>query len=334
MHERPFFVVSAPRSGSTLLRLILDAHPRLAVPPPGWLFDLVYPYLYSYGDLGQRQNLLALAEDIMATPTVGKWPIKLKPEELINASGEASFAGLYAALHRAYAQAEGKLRWGEKTPRNSFWMDEIRSLFPDAQFIHIVRDGRDQAIDISDSVLWPNSVYSGANLWRRYVMAVRDCAQRLPAGAFLEFRYEDLCAAPEATIRRLCEFLDEQLDVHMLAPHETRSAREWSTHPLHARTAQPITTRYCEMYKARLSSADVAALESLIGGTLARFGYPVSGRARAIPPRLAAQMIESDTVTNPENVAYRRWHEKRRQQRKARGIWKDADRGSLLWSMN
>lgn len=334
MHGRPFFIVSAPRSGSTLLRLVLDAHPQLAVPPPGWLFDLVFPYIYSYGDLADRQNLLSLAEDILSAPTVGKWPVKLSAEALADAAETPSFAGLYAALHRAYAQSERKQRWGEKTPRNSFWMDEIGSLFPDAQFIHIVRDGRDQAIDISDSVLWPNSVYSGADLWRRYVTAVCDSAQRLPVGAFMEIRYEDLCAAPEATIRRLCEFLDEEFDARMLAPHETQSARDWSAHPLHAKTAQPISTRYCEMYKARLSSTDVAALESLIGGMLARFGYPVSGRARAIPPRLAAQMIESDTVTNPENVAYRRWHEERRKKRKERGVWNDTDRNSLLWSMN
>ena len=332
--ERPFFVVSAPRSGSTLLRLMLDAHPRLAVPPPDWLFDLVYPYLYSYGDLRQPANLLALAEDMLETPTVGKWPVKPAPAELVRAATEPSFAGLYAALHRGYAQAEGKPRWGEKTPRNSFWIDEIRALFTDAQFIHIVRDGRDQAIDISDSMLWPYSVYAGASLWQRYVTAVRESAESLPADAFIEIRYEELCAAPEATVRRLCEFLREPFDQRMLTPHETRSARAWSTHPLHAKTAQPISTRYCGMYKTRLPAADVAALEALIGDTLRSFGYAVAGAPRAIPPRLAAKMLESDTVTNPENVAYRRWHEDRRKQRRERGIWRDADRESLLWGMN
>ncbi len=332
--QRPFFIVSAPRSGSTLLRLILDAHPRLAVPPPGWLFDMVYPYVFSYGDLRAAQNLLALAEDMLQTPTVRKWPLELTPEALARAAREPTFAGVYEALHVAYAGREGKTRWGEKTPRNSFWMDEIRALFPDAQFIHIVRDGRDQAIDISDSLLWPYSVYSGANLWQRYVNAVRDSAERLAREAFHEIRYEDLCAAPEAAIRRLCEFLGEPFDRCMLAPHETRSARAWSGHPLHARTAQPISTKYCEMYRTRLSHEDVAALEGLIGGTLQRFGYPVSGSAAPIPTRLAGQLLESDTITNPENVPYRRWHEERRKERKARGVWTDADRSSRLWGMN
>ena len=332
--ERPFFIVSAPRSGSTLLRLILDAHPRLAVPPPGWLFDMVFPYLFSYGDLGKPPNLLALAEDMLETPTVRKWPLKLTPEALARASREPTFAGVYEALHVAYAGLESKARWGEKTPRNSFWIDEIRALFPTAQFIHIVRDGRDQAIDISDSLLWPYSVYSGAGLWERYVSAVRDSAARLTRDAFHEIRYEDLCAAPETVIRDLCEFLGEKFDPSMLAPHETRSARAWSEHPLHAKTAQPISTKYCEMYRTRLSAEDVAALESLIGGTLQRFNYPLSGSVHSIPARLAGQLIESDTVTNPENVPYRRWHEERRKERKARGIWKDSDRPSRLWGMN
>lgn len=332
--QRPFFIISAPRSGSTLLRLILDVHPRLAVPPPGWLLDLVYPYLYSYGDLGRAENLLALAEDILETPTVGKWPVRPAPAKLTAAARTPTFAGIYEALHEAYARSEGKARWGEKTPRNSFWMDEILALFPHAQFIHIVRDGRDQAIDISDSLLWPYSIYSGAALWQRYVNAVRDSAVRLPADAFFEIRYEDLCAAPEARIRQLCEFLGEAFDTRMLSPQESRSAQAWSAHPLHAKTAQPISTKYCEMYRTRLPAGDVAALEALIGDTLESFGYPVSGAPAPISARLAAQLIESDTVTNPENVPYRRWHEERRKERRAQGVWRDVDRPSLLWGMN
>lgn len=332
--NRPFFVVSAPRSGSTLLRLILDTHSRLAVPPPGWLFDLVYPYLYSYGDLGKPQNLLALAEDILGTPTVSKWPVKVDAQELVRQSEQPTFKGLYDALHRAYAQLEGKTRWGEKTPRNGFWMDEIHALFPDAQFIHIVRDGRDQAIDISDSLLWPNAVYSGASLWQRYVEAIRGYAGQLPASAFMEVRYEDMCAAPEAVIRRLCGFLGVEFEAPMLSPHATRAARAWSTHPLHAKTAQPISTRYCGMYKTRLPAGDVAAVEALIGDTLQLLGYALSGARQALAPGIAAKMLESDTVTNPENVAYKRWHEERRKQRKAQGVWQDSERDSLLWSMN
>jgi hypothetical protein len=88
------------------------------------------------------------------------------------------------------------------------------------------------------------------------------------------------------------------------------------------------------MYKTRLPAADVSALEALIGHTLERFGYPLTGAPCPVARRLAAQFEESDTVTNPENVAYRRWHEERRKKRKEHGVWSDADRDSLLWGMN
>jgi len=148
--------------------------------------------------------------------------------------------------------------------------------------------------------------------------------------------YDDHVAYRDASsrVRRLCGFLRENFHPRMLAPHETRSARAWSGHPLHAKTAQPISTKYCEMYKSRLPAPDVAVIEALIGETLARFGYPLSGVPRAAPARLAAQLLESDTVTNPENLPYRRWHEERREERKARGVWRDADRNSLLWGMH
>lgn len=330
----PIFVVSAPRSGSTLLRLILNTHPRIDVPPPGWLFDMIYPYMYSYGDLKTPANLVALAEDVLETPTVSKWRLSISAQELAAKARESTFRGIFSALHEAHMALEGKRRWGEKTPRHGFWMDEIGGLFPEAQFIHIVRDGRDMAIDISDSILLPYSVYSGANLWQRYVTAIRDSASRIDPGHYLEVRYEDLCANSETIIRRICDYLGEEFEPAMLSPNKTRSAQSWSTHPLHAKTAQPISTRYCEMYKARITTDDTAALEALIGKTLQSFGYPITGRGKPLDARLASQLIESDAVTNPENVEFKKWHEERRKQRRKAGVWKDAERASFLWGMN
>ena len=329
----PFFVVSAPRSGSTLLRLILDAHPRLAVPPPGWLFELVYPYLYSYGDLTQAANLRELAEDILETPTVKKWPISTDPDGLAAAARAPGFRGLFDAVHRLYVESTGKARWGEKSPRDCFWMDEIRAEFPDAKFVHLLRDGRDQAIDLADSTLWPYSLFSAADLWQSYVMAARASGGRLPSDAYLEVRYEDLCADPKRTLETICAFLGEEFDPRMLAHHETASARKWSDDPLHAKTSRPITAEYCGMFETRLSGADRAALDAHIGDTLKLLGYPVSPSAKPIDARLAAQLLNSDRITNPANVPYKRWHEQRRRARLERGMWRERDRDSLLWAM-
>ena len=332
--EDPFFILSAPRSGSTLLRLILDTHPLLAVPPPAWLFEMVYPFLYSYGDLAVRENARALAEDMLEAPTVKKWPIACDPDSLLEAAPQRTFAGLYDGLHRLYAEAAGKARWGEKTPRNCFWVEEILGCFPGARFIHIVRDGRDMAIDIADSKLWPYSVYSGADMWRQYVASARASGTRLGAGRYLEVRYEALCKDPEGSIRGLCDFLAVDFDPVMLAHHLSPSARQWAGEELHEKTSRPITARYCGMYQRRLNASDRGALEALVGPELASFGYPLEGEAAAISERVAAQLLNNDRITNPANVAYKEWHAGRRRERRDRGVWRAGDRASQLWALD
>ena len=330
----PFFIVSAPRSGSTLLRLIMDAHPALAVPPPAWLFDMVYPYVYSYGDLSVAANLMELAEDMLEAPTVKKWPVRPSAAELVAASEAPTYAGLYAALHRLYAEATGKTRWGEKTPRNGFWIDEILGEFPGAKFIHIVRDGRDMAFDIAESVLLPYSLYCSALMWRESVAAIRESAGRLGPDVVYQVRYEDLCADAGKALRGVCAFLGEDFAPEMLTHHENSAAQQWSETPLHARTARPINTDFCGIYRSRLGPDDVAAIESVIGGLLTDCGYPLAGAPRQIPPRLAAQNWISDTVTNPENVAFKRWHAERRRERLERAVFDRKDRESLIWAVD
>ncbi|MFX0199496.1 MAG: sulfotransferase, partial [Candidatus Hodarchaeota archaeon] len=104
---RPIFIVSSPRSGSTLLRLILDTHPRLAIPPPGHLFHLIFPYLYSYGNVSEEANLRTLVEDVLEAPTIKRWPIKFSVEQILAGVREPSFAAVYEYLHVAYAESQG-----------------------------------------------------------------------------------------------------------------------------------------------------------------------------------------------------------------------------------
>ncbi len=332
--SRPVFIVSAPRSGSTLFRLILDAHPRLAVPSPAWLYEMVYPYLYSYGDLASPENFMALAEDIFENPFIKNMKLDITPKDLVSASEEPTFRGLYDALHRHYAERTGKERWGEKSPRNSFWMEEIKGDFPDAQFVHIVRDGRDMAIDIADSPeMLPENIYSGAHVWKDFTGAAHGSGKRMGDSDYYVIRYEDLCAEPEDALKKLCEFLGEDFDAQMLAHHQTESSKNWSSLPNHVKSGRPISTQYCEMYKTRLPADDVSALEEVMGDLLVEFGYPVGESAKPITEKLAAQLMESEMISAPRVIAYRKWHADRRRERLSEGVWKLEDRKSLLRSL-
>ncbi len=331
---KPFFVACAPRSGSTLLRLILDAHPRLAVPSPCWMYELNYPYLYSYGDLSNKDNFRSLCEDVLDNKFVQNLELGVNVDELMGLATEQTFKGIYEGIHIYYAKSKGKVRWGEKSPRDCFWVDDIVRDFPDAQILHLTRDGRDMAIDICQSEeMLPNNLYAGAHIWRENNTAVMNSAKNLNKDNYYRVRYEDLCADPELTLKKLCDFLGEDYDSAMLAHHKTDSTKHWSSKSNHVKTGRPINTDYCEMYKTRLPENDIRTLDAFIGDLLKEFGYPVSPSPQPISPKLAAQLMESETVSAVWIVDYRRELADRRKARIDKGVYKLEDRDSLLWSL-
>ena len=333
--SKPIYIVSSPRSGSTLLRLILGAHPNIAIPPPGYLFNLIFPYLYSYGDLDLEANFRELVEDILEAPTIKRWPFEVEVDEIVAAAAtERSFAFVYDHLHKAYASLSGKPRWGQKSPRNGVWMEEIRELFPGAQFIHLVRDGRDVAIDLADADFWPDTLHGGAVRWRDCMNAVSALTPGFGPDSFLEVLYEDLCQDPEMILRRICDFIGEAYDPMLLQHHSSDSAKDWSQNPIHAKAGKPITTEFVGMYKRRLPARDRAAIEALIGSELRQAGYQVADDPEPMPGRLEAQLIEADMVSGLDKFQYKAWHKARRKDRKQRGIWSDSDRDSVLWGFD
>ena len=331
--DNPVFIVSAPRSGSTLLRLIIDAHPNIAIPPPGYLFNMIYPYLYSYGDLAVKENLMELAEDVLETPTLKKWGLALDPAAVVTGVKERSFKGVYELVHTTYMQHQGKIRWGNKSPRNVHFIPDIKKLFPGAKFVHLLRDGRDVAIEIAEADFWPHSVWGGAQRWLHCIRAARVFGQELDSESFLEIKYESLCRDPEPVIRQLCDFIEEPFDPGMLSHHKSESTRTWAKIKIHQATARPITTEFVEIYKRRLNQHDQQALEALFREALQEAGYEVSGRPQALPFSLATQIEEGDAVSALEKAQYKTWHKSRRAQRRENGVWQDEDRQSKLWGM-
>ena len=331
--DSPIFIVSAPRSGSTLLRLIIDANPNIAIPPPGYLFNMIYPYIYSYGDLAVTANLIELAEDFLETPTLKKWGLTVDPAAVVAGVKERSFKGVYEFVHRVYMQGQGKVRWGNKSPRNVHFIPDIKALFPGAKIVHLLRDGRDVAIEIAEADFWPHSVWGGAQRWLHCIRAARVFGRELDADSFLELKYESLCRDPEPVLRRLCDFLNEPFDPGMLSHHTSASTRTWAKTKIHQATAKPITTEFVEAYKRRLNQHDQGALEALLGETLQAAGYEVSGRPQALPYKLATQIEEGDAVSALEKAEYKTWHKSRRARRRQNGVWRDEDRQTQLWGM-
>ena len=210
---RPF-VVGVSRSGTTLLRLMLDAHPDLAIPPETHFLPNVAAAATT------ADPRAACLRAMLAART---WPdFHLDAETLrarLAALDPFTPGGAVEAFYRLYAARFGKPRWGDKTPGYLARLAPIHELIPAARFVHLIRDGRDVALSIHGLWFGPASIAEAAGWWVERIAAGRDQARRLPAGHYLEVRYEDLVRQPEPALRRIAAFIDLPWHPAMLAYH-------------------------------------------------------------------------------------------------------------------
>jgi Sulfotransferase family len=280
----PFpFVVGMNRSGTTLLRMMLDAHPQLTIPPETHFVPDLIKAVRKGG--GPEAALAAMKahrewEDFdVADEEALAW--------LRDAQGDPgeSVRGFY----RAYAARQGKPRWGEKTPRYVTSMRQIQRALPEARFVHVIRDGRDVALSVLDRTVRDIDAPHVAKRWMRKIEKARATAPKLTH--YGEIRYEDLITDTEPTLRRACELIDLDFDAAMLDYHERSGDRlsemaralpaddryqDLSVErrmATHAMTTKPPDSDRVSRWKRQMSEADRVAFEDVAGGMLAELGY-------------------------------------------------------------
>jgi Sulfotransferase family len=216
MHSPMPFIVGSPRSGTTLLRLMLDSHPKLAIPP-------------ETGFLAQPSSQSTDPGDFLEMLTgSANWPDFNLDSDALSAALYAipvfNPADAYRAFYRAYATRFFKPRYGDKTPSYVFHMQRIEELLPEAHFIHIIRDGRDVAISLRRQWFSPGKETAmQAKFWSDHVRAGRVSLNKIRR--YLEVRYEDLILNTETTLSKICAFIEIDFSAAMLNYHKQAPAR-------------------------------------------------------------------------------------------------------------
>ncbi len=287
----PFFILGCPRSGTTLLQILIDSHPDIAIPPESFIFDRFGPILHTYGSLADPANRLALAADILADERIRDWSLTATPEQLRARARDPGAAGLIDAVFSLYAEQSGKTRWGDKTPQHALCLTALLAVFPQARLIHLVRDGRDVAESTARIPIGPSSILAIARRWKRYMDTVRDAAAGLPPDQFLEIRFEDLVRDPAGVRRRILEFLGEDdsrcppIDQE-LPQTDTRNRSAGYAHHASLRTA--ITASKIGVFKNAFPPRQIELFEAVAGDALLRHGYtPIHANPR--PPTSAEE---------------------------------------------
>jgi hypothetical protein len=272
----PFFIIGTERSGSNLLRLILDAHSRLTVPHPPHLVRYFAPLVSRYGDLSDERAFRRLVHDVLRLldTHIFPWDVRIDAERLVRDASPRDLLGIYVALYEQFRAARGKARWGCKSTFMIDWVGPLLERLPDAQFLFLVRDPRDVAVSSRASVFSTFHPYRTALLWREQQSTGLGWLERLPARSIQLVRYEDLVAEPERVVRDICAFLGESFEPAMLqffTGEEARRGAELSES--WRRTAEPIGASSVRRFAAELGRRELALVESVAGETMRRLGY-------------------------------------------------------------
>jgi sulfotransferase family protein len=281
-------VLGVSRSGTTLLKEMLDRHSELAIPSESYFV----PQLWDRHD--ERSDPEEIVHDLGRIARVREWGVT--PEDVrARLPAGASFNDVVDAVYRSYADARGKRRYGDKTPAYMQHLELLDRVFPEAQYVHILRDGRDAGLSFMDmrrkprfNLGRPRRLAEFACAWRFEIEGARRLGERLGAARYLELRYEDLVAEPEARLRDVSEFLGLEFQPGMLEYHRDVDPTQLQDHPRLAEPPRKDVRRWQEQMRPH----DLELFEAIASRLLDLFGYdrafPVpSGAVRA---RAAAEL--------------------------------------------
>jgi hypothetical protein len=156
-------------------------------------------------------------------------------------------------------------------------LDMILRLFPDAQIVTIVRDGRDCVASLKEMPWHRADIYDTVAAWARAYDDGRRAARRLDPGSYHEVRYEDLVREPEPVLTALCRYVGEEYDPAMVRPSEVAAVAVPARKTWHARTRSAVTTQRVGSWRQRLEPWEIALCETALGGRLTAAGYELSG---------------------------------------------------------
>jgi hypothetical protein len=298
----PFvFLVGCGRSGTTLLRRVLNAHPQMAITQ-----ETHWIPLFFRDRTGLTPEGLVTAELIPKLladrrfPKLGLGRAQLEP--LLGSGEPVSYARFVTGLFDLYGRAQGKPLVGDKTPIYVRNMRLLHALWPEAKFIHLIRDGRDVCLSVRNwerkaggtglernFTTWADDpVTTTAMWWKWRVRLGREEGQALDPTLYHELRYEALVARPGEECARLCAFLGVPYEERMLRFYEGRTREEPGLSI--KRAWLPITPGLRD-WRTQMTAADVERFEAAAGDLLDELGYP-----RAVPRPQPATVAEVSRI--------------------------------------
>jgi len=271
------FMIGIQRSGSNLLRLMLNELPEIAAPHPPHVLQRMMPLVPRYGDLASNKAFSLLVDDVCRLVETNPVPwegVKLDRKDVAARCRARSLVAVFGAVYDVMAQTWGAKTWCCKSLANIYYLPEIEEYFSDAKYIYLYRDGRDVAVSFSKAVVGEKHFYHIAKEWNEAQQLALSFRKRVPSKRFFNLSYEELTTDTERAIRSLCAFLGVEYKASMLEFHKSAEAkRAASASNLWENVTNPLMRNNSRKFLKEARQNDIRIFESVAGDSMDVLGY-------------------------------------------------------------
>lgn len=283
------FLLGNPRSGTSLLRLMLNAHPEIIAPPEcGFLHWWSQKYFDWKWENASEELIAEFITDVCTSKKIETWNlnVQLLHKNILKFKPN-SYAHLGQIVFETYAQQTGKMPLAIVDKNNYYihHLEELKAIWPDARYIHLIRDGRDVACSYKDiEKLDTNSPYKPklstdinaiAEEWTRNNQNILSFMEGLNRKEdYISVRFEDVVGKSKEALKRLCDFLDLEFSPAMLTYYnsefydEPKETLDWKK-----KTQSEPDNSSVGRYKALLDEEEISNFNSLSKSILNKFNY-------------------------------------------------------------
>jgi len=274
---QPIQMIGTQRSGSNLLRLLLNQYSEIVAPHPPHILQRFFPLLAGYGDLSVKENFLALTNDVCLLVERNPVPwkgISLSREKIIDNCKSNSLISIFREVYDEMVRCNQASMWICKSMANVEYADQMELEGLNPFYIYLHRDGRDVACSFKKAIVGEKHVYHIAKQWRKDQVLSLQLKERVGPERFFQLSYESLIGQPEQEMVRLSNFLNLSFNADIFEYYKSEESKNTSSAgKMWENVAKPIFKENSNKYLKELTRKEIVIFESVAGDAMERLGY-------------------------------------------------------------
>lgn len=273
----PILIIGTQRSGSNLLRIMLNQLKEIEAPHPPHILQVFSPLLPVYGNLQDKSNFKKLIDDVYRYTEVNpvKWRnMNFHRSRAFNCCKKKSLIEIFKVLYEMKAEIKGADFWCCKSMANLYYIPQIESENIHPFYIHLIRDGRDVAASFKRTVVGEEHIYFIAQQWKKDQEFAAEMVKKFGANRSTSLYYERFIDDPEKALTLILEKLGLKWNTDILNYFTSEEAKSTAAAgEMWKNVARPVDSTNKKHYSENLSKDEIEIFERIAGSTLLEFGY-------------------------------------------------------------